>query len=194
MIETIVAWVKGIVFVTVFATFLELLLPSSSMQKFVRVIMGLLIMLAILNPIMGYLERIPGGTDVAVLAPQSTGSDIIEKTAQAALRKRDAIVKEMYCRDVAKQMQSLVMNVDGVADARVTVESAETKNGLMTVKQVTVEVIPGISKGAVQKVAIGRLQAETPQLREETVAKIQLRLSELYQLRAQQILVKPMVR
>ena len=57
MIDSITVWVKGIVFVVLFASFLELLLPSNSMQRFVRVIMGLFIMLTILQPVIEIMEN-----------------------------------------------------------------------------------------------------------------------------------------
>ena len=193
MIEAIVSWVSGIVFATLFATFLELLLPSSSMQKFVRVIMGLLIMLAILNPVIGFLERVPGKQDVTILAPRVKGAEAVQESAQAASRKRDQLVKEVYRRDLSKQMQALVMGVEGVAQASVAVECSDDQAGPMKIKQITVSVRPGRDRNSIKKIVISG-SSSTPVLQQETVTMIRSRLSELYQLRPQQILVTPMER
>lgn len=43
-------WIRSIVVLIVFAVFAELLIPRSSMQNFIRVVIGLLIMATILSP------------------------------------------------------------------------------------------------------------------------------------------------
>ncbi|KYZ77526.1 hypothetical protein AXX12_05315 [Anaerosporomusa subterranea] len=191
MIDLVVSWVMGIVFATLFASFLELLLPSSSMQKFVRVIMGLLIMLAILNPVIGFLERAPSNSDVTALAPRLSGTAPVEEAAKAATGKRDQLIKDVYRRDLSKQMQSLVMGIEGVAQANVEVELSADQGGLTKISQVTVNVRPGATKKAVRKVVIG-VAPSAPDLQQETVITIQRRLGELYQLQARQIIVKSM--
>jgi stage III sporulation protein AF len=191
MIDLIISWVMGIVFTTLFASFLELLLPSSSMQKFVRVIMGLLIMLAILNPVIGFLEHAPLNGDVTALAPRLSGTAPVEEAAKASTDKRDQLIKDVYRRDLAKQMHSLVMGIEGVAQANVDVELGVDQAGLTKISRVIVIVRPGAAKKAVEKVVIG-ISPSAPVLQQETVVAIQRRLSELYQLQAQQIIVKSM--
>lgn len=187
MIELIVSWVMGIIFATLFASFLELLLPSSSMQKFVRVIMGLLIMLAILNPIIGFIERVPDSANITALAPRASRI-AMEKDAEAAVRRRDDLIKAVYRQDVAKQMQALVMGVEGVAQARVDVALSDSQDGLVKIDRVTVFVRTGGNRSTVSTVAIGAPPAE-PVLKPAMVGQIKQRLSELYQLPVHQITI-----
>lgn len=191
MIESIISWVSGIIFATLFATFLELLLPSSSMQKFVRVIMGLLIMLAILNPVIGFLEQAPSKQDITILAPRVKGAEVVQKSSQAVIRKRDQLVRDVYRRDLSKQMQALVMGVDGVAQASVVVECSDDQAGPMKIKRVTVSVRPGRDRNAIKKIVIAG-SPSMPALQQTTITTIRSRLTELYQLRPEQILVTPM--
>ena len=45
-------WVLNIVTVIIFITFLEILLPNSDMKKYIKMIVGLLVMLVVLNPLL----------------------------------------------------------------------------------------------------------------------------------------------
>ncbi len=57
MIEWISEWVKNIVFVILLASFVDLLLPNSNMQKYARIVLGMLIILIIIAPILGIFEK-----------------------------------------------------------------------------------------------------------------------------------------
>ncbi|OEF98434.1 stage III sporulation protein AF [Desulfuribacillus alkaliarsenatis] len=46
------AWLKGIILIILFATFMDLLLPSSSMQKYVKLVIGLIIIITMLTPLL----------------------------------------------------------------------------------------------------------------------------------------------
>lgn len=192
MIEIIITWVKGIIFVTLFATFLELLLPNNSMQRFVRVIMGLLIMLAIINPVIEFMQRRPGES-MPALSVRPQGAGALKEEADGMVRRRDQLVKTMYQRDIAKQIQSLVVAVEGVADARIEIACDEGQNGLVKLKKVTAYVRPGkVRTGGIEKVAIGTRPGEQGgRLATETAEKIRSRLCELYYLDRNQIEIKP---
>ncbi len=45
-------WVLNIVTVIIFITFLEILLPNSNMKRYIKMIIGLLVMLVVLNPLL----------------------------------------------------------------------------------------------------------------------------------------------
>ncbi|OEF95512.1 stage III sporulation protein AF [Vulcanibacillus modesticaldus] len=52
MIEWLNNWIKDIIILVLLASFVDILLPNSKIQKYARMVMGLLIILAILSPIM----------------------------------------------------------------------------------------------------------------------------------------------
>ena len=51
MIEWISHWLQGIILVVLLATFVDLLLPSSNMQKYSKIVLGLIVILSIITPI-----------------------------------------------------------------------------------------------------------------------------------------------
>lgn len=55
--EFIGGWLKQIILLVLVATFFDLLLPNHSMERYVKLVMGLLIILAILQPIFSLLDK-----------------------------------------------------------------------------------------------------------------------------------------
>lgn len=51
MIEWLGEWLKDIILIVLLASFVDLLLPNSEVQRYARIILGLLIILVILTPI-----------------------------------------------------------------------------------------------------------------------------------------------
>ncbi len=51
MIEFVKSWITNIVVVIFFIAFIEILLPTSNMKKYINMILGLLIIIVIINPI-----------------------------------------------------------------------------------------------------------------------------------------------
>lgn len=188
----ITEWVRNIIMVVLFASFLELLLPSSNMQRFIRVILGLTIMLAILDPA---LELIHGklGPQAAAVMSQKTGGggEAAIDGAQALAKERDRLTVELYKKDLARQVQAVVVAVDGVAEARVTVRLAPgDAGGRGAIGTVTVYVRPGMraAEQKVPKVAIGSgPEAKRTELGPELKVKLRRVICELYQLRDNQV-------
>lgn len=55
--EFLKGWIINIIFIVVLASLIELLLPSSTMKKYVNVIIGMIIIIVILTPIISVINR-----------------------------------------------------------------------------------------------------------------------------------------
>ena len=202
VIEAVTVWVKSIIYVVLFASFLELLLPNSSMQRFIRVIMGLFILLAILNPVIGVLETKLSTDQIPALA-QTGGTlpdtEILTAGTQVA-GKRNQLAQEIYARDLSKQIRAMVMAIDGVANAKVTVSVADDAQSggkaMGKINNVVVYIEPGIAadERKIDKVTIGSNTAEMPKqsnkLSPVIISKVKRMVTELYQLKSSQVEVK----
>ncbi|SDD36276.1 stage III sporulation protein AF [Sporomusa acidovorans] len=201
MIAYITVWIKNIIFVVLFASFLELLLPSNSMQRFVRVIIGLFIMLAILNPVIDVIESKTAANQLPVLATgfdnEAVNTDILNAVNHVA-EKRDLMARDLYIRDLSKQIRATVMAIDGVKDAKVTISLEPATASLSKIKNIVIYIEPGTTaeKGKIAKIAIGNASTETVQdsgnLPVTVVEKTKKTVAELYQLKTSQIDVKRM--
>lgn len=203
MIAFMTVWIKSIIFVVLFASFLELLLPNNSMQRFVRVIMGLFIMLAILNPVLAVIERQTTTDQIPVLATRIDSNlataDVL-LAANNVAEKREQLARNLYVRDLSKQIRATVMAINGVADAKVTVSietnTPQISKGMDKIKNVVVYIDPGITANEqkIAKVTVGQTGSETPQesrkLSTVMVDKVTRAVTELYQLRPGQVEVR----
>lgn len=57
MIESLKIWIKNIVMVIIFVSFLEILMPDGKIKKYLNLILGFIVMLIILNPIIDFLNN-----------------------------------------------------------------------------------------------------------------------------------------
>lgn len=186
-------WVRNIVLVVLFASFLELLLPSSGMQRFVRVIMGLMILLTILNPVLDLLQNRPAGEIPALGGQGGPVPDNIRSGTEELLRGRDRLTADIYKKELARHIRAVVTGIDGVADARVAVELGPNGGKAGALGKVTVYVQPGAAADdrRTGRIKIGGDAAPgelRPALRERVVRAV----CELYQLPAERVEVSRM--
>jgi len=194
VIDILTHWVRYIIFVVLFASFIELLLPSSQMQRFVRVIMGLFIMLAILTPIIDLVQHRGMPTQIQAMAGSNDESTQIINHASDVAREREQLAAQLYKQEVAQQMQVMVIALDGVADAKVVIELNTMENHTLSyaIAHVEVYVTPGISKNGsdIKKIKIdGHLQ-EVSDSATELDNKIKKMIVELYQLSKDRVDIK----
>jgi len=193
MIGIFTNWVKTIIFVVLFASFLELLLPNSSMQRFVRVIMGLFIMLAILNPVIDVVQNHLTPSQVPVLSTNSANSIVILNNAKNVALHREQLSAEIYKKELAQQMQVMITALDGVADAKVVINTNHSTTKLSNmINSVVVYVKPGNAsiKNKIAKVSIGQQPDEGAELNVNLENKIKNLILELYQLPKEIIEIK----
>jgi len=138
-------WVRGLVVLVLLASCLEMMLPMGSMKKYVKLTMGLMIVLATLKPVFGFL-----GQPVAVTAalfdekPQAglpTISEIMAKAAEFR-QKNQALAAGEVSNGLAAEAARAARSVAGVADAEAEVDLA-VDGGEVTIRAVTVRVTPG---------------------------------------------------
>lgn len=185
MIIMFTSWVKNIIFVVLFASFIEILLPNSSMQRFVRVIMGLFIMLAIITPIVDSVQKPLLPMELPTSNGSSADSVAILKDANNFVHEHEKLSVEVYKKQLAQQMQVLIRALEGVADAKVLVDIEEKDDAVKgKITGVVVYITPGIGvkKNQIKKVVIGDEVGSGTELDIELRTKVKRLIIELYQL------------
>lgn len=195
MIENISAWIKNIILLVLFASFLELLLPSSSMQRFIRVIIGLLITLAILNPILDVIQNRWSTAQIPALSTNTTNSQSVLNHANKVAGDREQLAFDTYKKELARQIRATTTAIEGIADAQVAVELENTQQGKFNgkVRLLTIYVKPGVnnSKGKIEPVVIGTTNSsEAIELKPQLKIKILQTIYELYQISNEHIEIK----
>lgn len=181
MIEAVTSWVRNIILVVLFASFMELLLPNTSMKRFIKVIMGIFIMLAMLNPVLKFFESKGTEQHVAALGPKDNmqQTDSLNQLIESTVTKREELLKTAYKQDLARQITALVKSIGGVEDAAVNIQAPETK-----ISKIIIYLKPGTQKNKsevkIESIAIHKKpQQIVPQ---ELSEKVRQTVSELYQI------------
>lgn len=135
--------VRNIVVIILLTTFLNLLLPSSSMQRFVKVVMGLFIMVSLLNPILSIFSN---KEDFEVFAWQQNSIGGDEGSLSMETGPMSKVNQEMflenYARQLEAQMAALVKLIKGVenVDVQVVLVGGKRVGTVESIKSVTVMV------------------------------------------------------
>lgn len=111
-------WLKQIILLVLVATFLDMLLPSNALEKYVKLVMGLLILMAILSPIFKLLSEkldltqlafFEGKEIVATERQMSSLSNIEEQTNQLK-QKQDQMIQQQTEQSMETWIKSHIPN------------------------------------------------------------------------------------
>ncbi|KJS22448.1 MAG: hypothetical protein VR72_05185 [Clostridiaceae bacterium BRH_c20a] len=121
MIELISDIVKNVAIIILLTTFLEMLLPNNSMQGFIKVVMGLFVMLAILNPVVGLLKADYELTAWQLASlPEHKVETVLAQGEKIASMQEEQALSEYKIR-IERQIEALLKLVPGIANVKCTV-------------------------------------------------------------------------
>lgn len=122
--EALKEWVRGLVLLVIVASLFEMLLPMSAMKKYVRMAMGLLIVLSVVRPVVGLLGQ-PVQFDPELLVSESSAvpslSQIMAQAGQFRERNERLLRQEVQER-LAQEARQAARGIGGIADAAVAVQ------------------------------------------------------------------------
>ncbi|EGK14325.1 hypothetical protein HMPREF9374_0286 [Desmospora sp. 8437] len=140
MIELLSGWLKQIVILVLIAVFMDLLLPNNSMERYVKLVMGLLIILSILSPIFQWIRQDLDLTQLAFDTTQMEEKGLpslsgIQEESKRLTKTQDRLVREEAQRrleqTITKEVeQRFQVKVD---QTRVQTEEGETGVGIAQV-------------------------------------------------------------
>lgn len=114
-------WIRELVALVLFAAFFEMLLPNHSMHKFIRVIVGLMILLTVLKPIEICLDKGIDESSVPVIYLQK------QKEINQKVRSKN-ISYDIYKKELSRRIEATVHEIKGVREAKVKINLQEEKN------------------------------------------------------------------
>ncbi|MGC4376511.1 stage III sporulation protein AF [Fictibacillus sp. Mic-4] len=170
MMKMITEWVTNIILIILFATILDLLLPNTSFQKYIKMVVGLLLILAILNPILKF-----AGSDInQVFSAMGIHSEANEEEMKNSidLKKKDiqasqgAYVLNITEEQMKKQITGEMMKKYGLAVKKVELiakDGSAVGNQLdpKQLKEVNVFVAKGDSKKDIAVSNVEDVQIDT---------------------------------
>lgn len=197
--ETIRLLVRNLVLLVMLAAFLEMLLPLQGTRRFVQVIIGLFILLAVLGPIATLFRQQPPlhfALPVTGIAGGSADLSTILEQGQDLQQVTSAQEQSAYVLRLEEQIEVMCRLVPGVKTAKATVEliSSTPMQSLGTVQKVKVELMAGEKQVArpVETVQIGQTSATAPvpSVDQQGIAnQVQETVASLFGLQKQQVTV-----
>lgn len=122
MMRELLVNVTVIVFLT---TIMDLLLPNGKMQPFIRMVMGLFIIVTILNPLVRLVEQ-DSWLDSWILTENlAQDSDSIMVGGADTVEDNTAQLLSQYAEKLQKQVNALVGLADGVLECRTDIQLAD---------------------------------------------------------------------
>lgn len=170
--EAVKEWLRGLVLLIVLASLLELLLPMGNMKRFVRMTMGLLIILGMVRPVVLLLGQ-EVTLEPMLLVEDGTRLPTVDQIMAEAdrfhARNVELLLREAE-RNLGQQLREAVLQLSGAHDAAVEVRLAPAGGGEYRVEgvQVTVRMRSGRRSpgyGKVEPVAPVRIAGSAPDAR-----------------------------
>ncbi len=196
--EIIRQLVRNLAFLAILSAFLEMLLPLQGTRRFVQVIIGLFIMLAVLGPIVTLLRQQPPLNFTMPVNSGSGGVDLnkILEQGQSIQAVTSAQEQDAYVQGLDNQIEVMCRLVPGVtaAKATVTLSPDASLKSLGTVQKVVVELQSNSQQvvSPVEPVQIGSALSavpSSPASRQEIVDQVQETVASLFGVQKEQVSV-----
>lgn len=178
--ENLHTLVRNLAIILLLASFLEMMLPSKSMQGFVKLVMGLFVISAILTPISSLL-RMPLEMSIPAWTEAAAGDMPVLASGDEGSRIGIDAVQEQYKTIIKNQIKALALGVPGVKKAEVEVELAEGSGGLTDqprINQIRIQINSESQEiKPVQEVIIGG-EKESEQENEQELSQLEQEVRE----------------
>lgn len=111
MLEKLSLWIKHIILVVMFSSFADFLIPNNKFSKYIRLVLGIIIMITILNPIITLFHK-ENFIDSMKLEEMNTSDErnIISK-AESFNQKNNEIVMENFKKNVSNIIQEQIETI-----------------------------------------------------------------------------------
>jgi stage III sporulation protein AF len=154
MISFLSEWLKEIILLILLATFIDLLLPNSSMQRYVKLVIGLFVLMTILNPIFTFLhsdwkqiERFSLSSLIDAKAKEMKSLTSVEADAMVIRREQEESIRKAAQSEIEAQIRQQVER-----DFPYTVDSVKAQlkyeNDEWMVSSIEVQLLKETSTGA----------------------------------------------
>ncbi|GBF72653.1 hypothetical protein PA598K_00916 [Paenibacillus sp. 598K] len=152
MMAWLVEWLRQIIAIVLLAGIVELLLPSNAYQRYVRLVLGLFILLALLSPILTLLQGELGtrleasirdwqSTANRQLADGSESLAEVQRQADGLRERQQEQVAQLAAAKVGAEMAEEIARRSGIPAPEVAVTLAAERDGYWRIETVRVTLV-----------------------------------------------------
>jgi len=127
LLETLGEIVRNVAVIILLTTFLDMLLPNTKIQPFLKVVLGLFVMLAIITPVIDLLDSDYELTAWHLSLPTENSVNTVLVQGQEIVNLQQSQALVAYKERLEKQMESLVQLIPQVGAAQCSVEMEKSE-------------------------------------------------------------------
>lgn len=191
MMEFLKSWVLNIVALGLLIVVFEIIAPSGKIKKFINLIAGFILIIAVINPFVSFFSKGFSFKDVQLTDSNALDQKEMEQQSKNADEKQKQQIVEVYKSRIKNRIEDTVKGLDGVSDAKanIVIDEDYESESFGSVKGVSLEIINAPSDkdikpvSKVSRVEIGKdKQAveETKEIDMDLKNKIEEKLSRLF--------------
>ncbi|WP_139489328.1 stage III sporulation protein AF [Brevibacillus dissolubilis] len=135
--EWLILWLKKIILLVLLAAFLDLILPNTSLQRYVKMVMGLIILLTIISPAFAVFSISPDEMAAKISQYQFDDSSVKQPEpfkwndlANRLIAQQDTQMNDYVTRQMEKELRVMVQQNFGVELADVQISLNQPKEGV----------------------------------------------------------------
>jgi len=126
MIEALGEIVRNVAIIVLLTSFMEMLLPNNSLQRFIMVIVGLFIMVTILNPILTFLKQDMVISSWQFNLPSKEEMDTVLAQGQEVIDFQQHQIIGEYQARLEQQMEAMVKLIPDINTVKCQRETVGT--------------------------------------------------------------------
>ncbi|HEY8528298.1 MAG TPA: stage III sporulation protein AF [Paenibacillaceae bacterium] len=175
--EWLAAWLKQLIAVVLLASLADLLLPGRSMQRYVRLVAGLFVLLALLTPILEWVRgdfagRILDGLERIVRQPDGAQAELqrIRSEGEKLRREREDQARLLAAERLRVAVREAVERTEGRRVEDVEIDFMEGFTGALEVADVRIVLAPAVVRSEASGADVRPIAAVDP------VAPVEVRI------------------
>jgi len=163
MMEWLGGWLKQIIFIILLATFIDLILPNRSMQRYVKLVISLLILITIMTPILSIFRNsfadqlAENYTEMSERTSQGrkfVGVDQIMREGDRLKRKQEENVIQSVETQLAAQIKTQMEEETGAQVAKIRVKISNLTQSVKTSTSKSEQMDAELEKPNIQSVEV----------------------------------------
>ncbi|MCY8232911.1 stage III sporulation protein AF [Priestia endophytica] len=195
-------WVTNIILFILLATIIDLLLPSSSMQKYAKMVIGLLLMLIILTPVFSIfkvnVDKLFTAINSSSISQENSSKNLLDLKKKEIQASQDAYILEQMAVQLEEGVKEELVKEYGVEVSGVEVHMKDEKGekSFENISSISLSVQPKENKhtASVSEVEVVSINTSEPIKKEKTendekLKKVQSFLSKKWDMDKKQIIV-----
>ena len=118
MIDFLRSWILNIVSLVIFIILIEMFIPSGKTKKFVNLISGFILLIAIINPLMGLFQKGIDLKEFSITSSNILDKKVIEENSKVLEDRQMKQIAEVYRKKVIKQLEGITKDIGEIENAQ----------------------------------------------------------------------------